>query len=274
VKILLTGPTGQVGSALLITLGRLGEVIPLGRGRFDLARPEREILRAERPDVIVNAAAYTAVDRAEDEPDLADAVNAKAPALLAEETERMGALLVHFSTDYVFDGENNDPYTEADETRPLGVYGRTKLAGEQAIAASRCRHLILRTSWVYGPKGRNFVRAILNQPKPVRVVDDQFGAPTSSLMIAAALPKAIAQVLAGAPGGVYHMTAAGRTSWHGFAGAILGSDQVIAVKSSEYPVKARRPRNSILDNSKIARELGIRMPAWQDGLPDVLEQMR
>jgi dTDP-4-dehydrorhamnose reductase len=275
VRIVLTGPTGQVGSALLGSLQ--GEILPLSRERFDLATSAAEVIRAARPDVIVNAAAYTAVDRAEDEPGLAAAVNATAPGLLAEEAKRSGALLVHFSTDYVFDGAKSEAYVETDATNPLNVYGRTKLAGEDAIRASGCRHLILRTSWVYGPGGRNFLRAILaraEKHEPLRVVDDQFGAPTSSLMIAAAVPVAIAKVRAGAPGGLYHLSAMGQTSWHGFAKRILGNKEIIALRSDEYPAKARRPRNSVLDNTKIARELGIRMPSWEDGLRGVLEAVR
>jgi dTDP-4-dehydrorhamnose reductase len=270
VRIVLTGPTGQVGSALSKTRAGKGEVIALDRKQLDLQKPDVAVIRIARPEVIINAAAYTAVDQAEDEPDLAHAVNAVAPGILAEEAKRAGALLVHFSTDYVFDGEKSTPYVEEDAPNPLNVYGRTKLAGEEAIRASGCRHLILRTSWVYAPTGRNFLKAILSQTKPLRVVNDQFGAPTSNLMLA----RAVSRLVEKGGEGLYHLTAAGKTSWHGFASAALPGRQIEAVSSSEYPVKARRPRNSVLDNAKIVRELGIRLPSWQEGLREVMEQMR
>jgi len=279
-RILLIGKNGQVGSALLGTLPALGEVLAADRTQLDLANPGsiRAAVRAARPQVIVNAAAYTAVDQAEREEAVAFTINAQGPAVLAEEAAKVGAILVHFSTDYVFDGEKRTPYAETDAPNPLNAYGRTKLAGEQAIHASGCRHLIFRTSWVYSASGKNFVLTILRlarEGKPLRVVDDQHGAPTSNLMLAAALPSAIEQVATGAgAGGVYHMTASGQTTWHGFARAILAATGVAAnlsaISSSEYRAAARRPRNSVLDNGKLARQLGLRLPSWQQGLDAVV----
>ena len=276
-RILLTGPTGQVGGALLETLPSLGEVVPMDRSRLDLADPGsvRAAVREVRPDVLVNAAAYTAVDQAEDEEALAHRSNAEGPAVLAEEAARLGALLVHFSTDYVFDGEKAEPYLETDPTNPLNAYGRTKLAGERAIQASGCRHLIFRTSWVYGPTGRNFMLTMLRlaqEGRPLRVVDDQRGAPTSSHSLAQAVPAAIrAAARDGSLAGLYHMTAQGSTTWCGFARAILGDRvKLEPIGSEQYRTPARRPSNSVLDNGKLDRNLGIRLPSWQAGLTEVL----
>jgi dTDP-4-dehydrorhamnose reductase len=278
VKILLTGPTGQVGSALLDTLPSLGEVVPLDRSELDLAGAAsiRAAVRAVRPEVIVNAAAYTAVDRAESEEPLATAVNRDAPAVLAEEAARLGALLVHFSTDYVFDGKKASPYGETDSPNPLGAYGRSKLAGEQAIAASSCRYLIFRTSWVYAASGKNFLLTMLGlarQGKPLRVVDDQFGAPTSNLMIAAAVPEAIRR----GGSGLFHLSAQGETTWYRFARAIFEDTkieaQLSAIPSRDYPTPARRPRNSMLDNTKLEQHFGMRMPPWEAGLREVLTRL-
>jgi len=275
--MLLTGSTGQVGSALLETLPRLGEVIAPGRQDLDLSKNESIVkaVAAAGADVIVNAAAYTAVDKAESEESLAMAVNRDGPAILAEEAAQRGALLVHFSTDYVFDGEKASPYVESDATNPLNAYGRSKLAGEQAIQRSGCRHLILRTSWVYSNTGKNFLLTMLRlarEKKELRVVDDQFGAPTSSRMIADALPEIVRRVASGeCDGGIYHMTAQGRTTWCGFARAIIGdADRVRPISSSEYPTPARRPRNSVLDNSKLEKNFGIRLPSWEAGMREVL----
>ena len=273
-KILLTGRDGQVGSALLPALAPLGDVIAFDRKDLDLRSIGDRIAKA-RPDVIVNAAAYTAVDRAEREQEAAFAVNARAVEELAREAKALDALLVHFSTDYVFDGEKRAPYVETDATNPLSIYGQSKLAGERAIVASGCRHFIFRTSWVYAPGGRNFVHAILAAAKTkpeLRVVNDQRGAPTSS----GAIAGAVAQVLASPDkaGGLYHLTAAGETTWHGFAIAILGAKglktPVIAIRSGEYPTAATRPKNSLLDNAKIRAQLGIMLPDWRQGLAAVL----
>jgi dTDP-4-dehydrorhamnose reductase len=271
---MLVGRDGQVGRELARSLAPLGEVHALGRAQLDLADAGRisAVVRAASPVVIVNAAAYTAVDRAESEPELAFAVNATAPGLLAAEAARLGALLVHYSTDYVFDGTKPGAYVEDDPPHPLNVYGSSKLAGERAIAASGCRRLILRTSWVYGPHGSNFMltmlRAARERPE-LRVVDDQVGAPTSSLAIA----RATAQVLRAGGEGLYHLSAAGKTSWCGFARAILahaGLDTpVVAIRSEEYPAAARRPRNSLLDNSRLQATFGVALAPWEEGLAEV-----
>jgi dTDP-4-dehydrorhamnose reductase len=276
VRILLTGPTGQVGSALLDTLPSLGEVVPLDRTELDLATADsiRGAVRKLQPQVIVNAAAYTAVDQAEREEALAFRTNRDGPAVLAEEAAKLGAFLVHFSTDYVFDGEKGSPYVEADAPNPLNAYGRSKLAGERAIQASGCRHLIFRTSWVYARGGKNFLVTMLRlarEGKPLRVVDDQEGAPTSSLALARATAQAIEKLRD--HGGIYHMTAAGSTTWCGFARAIFREAgipaEVTPIASSDYATAARRPRNSVLDNGLLARH-AIRLPSWESGLREVL----
>jgi dTDP-4-dehydrorhamnose reductase len=279
-KILLTGSTGQVGSALRPALAPLGEVRAIDRQGLDLLDPQaiRRALAALKPDIIVNAAGYTAVDRAERDEDAAFAVNARAVQELARAAKSLGALLVHFSTDYVFDGEKPTPYVETDLPNPLSVYGSSKLEGERAIAASGCRHLVFRTSWVYAPRGRNFVHAILAaaRAKPeLRVVDDQRGAPTSSEAIA----NAVVQVLSSPgleekPGGIYHLSAAGATTWHGFATEILKAKglgtPVAAIRSDQYPAAARRPKNSLLDNSRVRATFGVAMPDWRQSLAAVL----
>jgi len=279
-RILLTGKNGQVGSALLATLPALGEVTAFDRSQLDLAEPDsiRAAVRDIRPQVIVNAGAYTAVDQAEREEALALRVNCDGPAILADEAERTGALLVHFSTDYVFDGEKPTPYVENDVTNPLNAYGRSKVAGEQAIQRSGCRHLILRTSWVYAETGKNFVLTMLRlarQKKELLVVDDQYGAPTSSRMLAAALPGVIAALSRDrGVDGIYHMTASGRTTWCAFARTILRAKQITAsvtgISTAEYPTAAARPRNSVLDNSKLQDKLGTALPPWELGLHEVL----
>lgn len=280
IRILLTGATGQVGAALLDTLPQLGEVLAAGRPAFDLAKPDsiRHAVREARGDLIVNCAAYTAVDQAEREEALAMAANRDGPAVLAEEAARHGTLLVHFSTDYVFDGEKAAPYVEADPASPLNAYGRSKLAGELAIQRSGCRHLILRTSWVYSHHGKNFLLTILRlarEQKELRVVNDQHGAPTSSRTIANAATDAIRAVLRDPSlDGIYHMSAKGSTTWCGFARKIVGERaNVVPIASSDYPTAARRPRNSVLDNSKLERQLGVRLPAWEKGLAEVLSDM-
>jgi dTDP-4-dehydrorhamnose reductase len=276
-RILLTGRAGQVGTALQRSLAPLGKVIAFDRKGLDLLSIGDTIATA-RPDVIVNAAAYTAVDRAEREQDMAFAVNARAVENLAREAKSLDVLLVHFSTDYVFDGEKPAPYVESDAPNPLGVYGRSKLDGERAIAASGCRYLIFRTSWVYGPSGRNFVHAIIAAAKTkpeLRVVDDQRGAPTSSDAIAGAVAHVLATVdISKIPGGLYHLSAGGATTWHGFAAAILQAKglktPLVAIRSDEYPAAAQRPRNSLLDNSKIRAAFGVAMPDWRQSLAAVL----
>lgn len=271
-KILLTGRDGQVGSELARALAPLGEVAATTRAELDLSDADaiRRAMRQGKPQVVVNAAAYTAVDRAEGESGPAMQVNGVAPGVLAEEAKRLGALLVHFSTDYVFDGEKAAPYIEEDLPGPLNVYGATKLEGERRIAASGCRHLILRTSWVYGANGRNFLRAMLEAARsgrPVAVVDDQRGAPTASPAIAAAA----VQCLGKGAEGLWHLSAAGETTWHGFAEAILRAP-VRAISSAQYGARARRPRNSLLDNAKLHR-IGVALPDWRVQLDGVLRSV-
>ena len=278
-RILLTGRTGQVGSALVPLLRPLGELLEFDRQGLDLLDVERlgEAVSKARPGVVVNAAAYTAVDRAERDADIAFAVNARAVEELARAAKAVDALLVHFSTDYVFDGEKRSPYVETDAPNPMNAYGRSKLAGERAILASGCRHLILRTSWVYGPTGRNFVHAILAAAKvkpELRVVDDQRGAPTSSAAIAAAVARLLADpALPQKPGGLYHLSAGGETTWYGFATAILQArgltTPIVPICSEDFPVAAKRPNNSLLDNSKLRRVFGLALPDWRHGLQEV-----
>lgn len=289
-RILLTGRDGQLGRELVRALAPLGELIALDKAGLDLAVPDRIVsaVDAAQPDVIVNAAAYTAVDRAESEPDAAFAINAQAAGILAEKAKRARALLVHYSTDYVFDGNKEAPYTEDDPPNPLNVYGRSKLAGEQAIRAVSGPHLILRTSWLYSSRGRNFLltmRRLLQEKGAVRVVSDQIGAPTS----AGALADATAELLRrhepsglGRMSGVYHATACGSTSWHGFATEIARLEQpgaqrplsVVPITSSEYPSPALRPRNSRLSNEKLLSRFDVSLPTWQACLHACYAQLR
>lgn len=274
-RILLTGINGQVGHELLRSLQPLGEVIALDRAGLDLGDPDRirTVVRETRPAIIVNPAAYTAVDKAESEPDLAMAINGSAPGILAEEAQRLDALLVHYSTDYVFDGAKPAPYVEDDPTGPLGIYGSSKLAGEAAIRASACRHLIFRTSWVYGRHGRNFLNTMLRlagERDELRVVADQHGAPTWSRMIAEATALALARH-AGQQG-IYHLAADGATTWHGFAtmivatahaqGLIDKSPPVRRITSADFPAPARRPANSRLDCTRLAEDFNLQLPDW------------
>ena len=284
-RILLTGVNGQVGWELQRTLAPLGEVIAVDRNRLDLADKAgiRRSVAAIAPDLIVNPAAYTAVDKAESEPELAHAINAVAAGELAA----CGIPLVHFSTDYVFDGRKSDAYTEDDTANPLGVYGASKLAGEQALARAGIPHLILRTSWVYGLRGRNFLltmQRLARERDTLAVVDDQFGAPTWSRLIAEATALVVARWLdrpdQTATSGIYHLSCGGRTSWHGFAAAILaqmtGADQKLArltaIPSSGYPTPAARPANSQLNCDRLAETFGVRLPGWETALALCLEQ--
>lgn len=292
--ILLTGASGQVGWELRRTLAPLGRVVALSSAELDLADPDaiRRVAREVRPHLIVNPAAYTAVDKAESEPELAMAVNGIAPGVLAEEAKRMHAMLVHYSTDYVFDGSKPGPYRENDPTSPVSSYGRSKLAGEEAIRAAGLPHLIFRTSWVYGARGKNFMRTLLHlahERDSLKVVDDQIGAPTWSRMIAEATALALANGDLEAAAGTYHLTCAGSTSWHGFACAILeeyrirfeasGAPQlrlrphaIEAIASEQYPTPAKRPANSVLDNGRLARTFGLELPDWRECLGMVLDE--
>ncbi|TSA49580.1 MAG: dTDP-4-dehydrorhamnose reductase [Nitrosomonadales bacterium] len=286
-KILLTGMLGQVGWELRRSLAPLGQVIAVDRAQLDLADPDaiRHVVREVRPTLIVNPAAYTAVDQAESEPKLAMAVNGIAPGILAEEAKRLGAMLVHYSTDYVFDGAKHGAYQETDATNPLGVYGTTKLAGEQAIQAIAGQHLIFRTAWVYGLRGRNFFLTMLRlaqEKDALRVVDDQRGSPTWSRMIAETTALAIAR-WNGAESGIYHLTCGGETSWYGFAQAILQEYQarqaernwpplkvapgdIEAITTEQYPLPAKRPANSVLDNSRLEAAFAVAVPDWREAL--------
>ena len=278
-RILLTGRNGQVGSALQRSLAPLGEVAAFDRKGFDLSRPNQlaKIIGDIRPAIIVNAAAYTAVDRAEQEKDIAFEVNFQGVKELAREAGSIDALLIHFSTDYVFDGEKRSPYVETDTPNPLSVYGQSKLEGERAIAASGCRHFVFRTSWVYAPGGRNFVHAILAAAKTspeLRVVNDQRGAPTSSAAIAGAIAGILSSpVVLKKPDGIYHLSAAGETTWYEFAREIVAQKglrtPVIPVSSAEYVTAARRPKNSLLDNSKLRATFGISLADWRQGFRDI-----
>ncbi|HBI69428.1 MAG TPA: dTDP-4-dehydrorhamnose reductase [Massilia sp.] len=284
-KILLLGKDGQVGWELQRALAPLGELRMLGRAEADFDQPEslRAQVRAFAPDVIVNAAAYTAVDKAESDADSAQRVNALAPGVLAEEAAACGAWLVHYSTDYVFDGSKAAPYAETDATAPLSVYGRTKCEGEERIRASGARHLILRTSWVFAARGGNFARTMLRLAKErdaLNVIADQHGAPTSAELIADATALALHRIMgAGAAGsalsGNYHLVAAGATTWHGYAqyvieqamahGAVLkaGPQQVQPIATEAYPTPAARPRNSRLDTQLFQTTFGLQMPDWR-----------
>ncbi len=279
-KILLTGASGQVGYELERSLQGLGQVVAVDRARMDLADLDqvRAVIRAVRPDLIVNPAAYTAVDKAESEAALARRINAEAPAVMAAEAKLLGAALVHYSTDYVFDGTKAGAYVETDATGPINVYGQTKLEGEQAIAASGVSHLILRTSWVYGMRGKNFLLTMLRlarEREELRVVSDQHGAPTWSRTIADTTALVLAQARAGGPGwwdansGIYHLSGQGQTTWCGFTEAIVAqaglSCKVVPISSAEYPVPAPRPKNSVMDSGKLMARF-CTLPEWQRAL--------
>jgi dTDP-4-dehydrorhamnose reductase len=283
-KILLTGSRGQVGWELARSLSTLGEVVALDSDQLNLTDAEaiRRMVTEIKPRIIVNPAAHTAVDKAESEPELARAINTAAPGILAEEAEKLGALMVHYSTDYVFDGSGDAARSEDAATGPLNVYGATKLAGEQAIQAACQRHLIFRTSWVYGLRGANFLltmRRLMRERPELKIVADQIGAPTWCRSLADATAQVLAQVETPMRGadkplawGVYHMTNAGETSWQGFAQAISNLDapesstRLLPIPSSDYPTPAKRPLNSRLNNDKLERVFGIRLPDWNEAL--------
>jgi len=303
-RILLTGTNGQVGRELFRFLPQLGDVAGLGREQLDLGKPGeiRRVIRDLRPHLIVNAAAYTAVDQAEKEEAVARAINAEAPAVMTEEAKKIGAALVHYSTDYVFDGSKNSPYQEDDAPNPLSVYGKTKLEGEQAIQNSGVPYLIFRTAWVYAARGKNFLMTILRlatQREELRIVTDQTGAPTSGREIAAATTRILMDLRSREDpssifesSGTYHMTAAGETNWYEFTKAILEqvssvpltapwfvaatgghamiTRRVIPIVTSEYPTPARRPAYSVLSNSRLLKAFGVQLPPWRAQLETLL----
>lgn len=291
--ILLTGADGQVGWELRRALAPLGRVVALRRADADLADVDalRAAVRDARPALVVNAAAYTAVDAAEHDRDLAFRVNADAPAVLAEEAARLGAPIVHYSTDYVFDGAKGAPYVEDDPTAPQSAYGESKLAGERAVAAACPAHLVLRTSWVYASRGRNFLLTMLrlaHERDELRVVADQHGVPTPARLVADVTAAALARhATAGgfalAPvAGTYHVAARGATTWHEFAEAIVAQDPhraaqrcraVVPIATADYPTPARRPAHAVLDPSRLEAAFGLRMPAWRPQLAMVMEEL-
>jgi dTDP-4-dehydrorhamnose reductase len=282
-RIFLTGATGQIGWELARTLMAMGQVIIPARDRYDLERPEslRPLLDAVRPDVILNAGAYTAVDKAEEEPERVLAINAVAPAVLSMAARRHNALLVHYSTDYVFDGSKPDPYDEDDAAYPASAYGQSKLSGEEVVRASGCDFLIFRTSWVYAARGNNFLKTILrlaHEQEELRIVSDQVGAPTWARLIADVTALALQQDLAlrsigQFESGIFHLTASGETSWHGFAtaivndalerGASLKCRTITPISTAEYPCAAARPANSRLSGARLAARYGLGMPGWE-----------
>lgn len=290
-RVLLTGKNGQVGWELQRTLAPLGEMVAVDRQNMDLSNPDsiRKTIREARPDLIVNAAAYTAVDKAESESDLAMAINGIAPGVMAEEAKRLNAAVVHFSTDYVFDGTKKQSYVEEDAPNPVNVYGKTKLAGEQAIQATGVPHLILRTSWVYGARGKNFLLTILRlsrERSELKIVDDQIGAPTWGRMLAEMTSLALAQHNSATSlvdvSGLYHVTSGGLTSWFGFAGRIIDNahhiasrpgPKLIPIPSRDYPALARRPLNSGLSNKKLRLTFDLSMPSWERSLQMCMDEM-
>lgn len=294
-KILLFGCNGQVGSELQKTLPALGDVVALDVDSAehcgDFTKPDdiAGTIRRIRPDVIVNAAAYTAVDRAESEAELAFLVNAETPAVLAREAERIGAWLIHYSTDYVFDGSGERPWQESDAPNPLNVYGASKLEGERNIAAACSRYVILRTSWVYAAQGGNFARTMLRlaqERDSLSVVDDQIGAPTGARLLAALTAQIIPRVMENpALAGLYHAVAAGETSWYGYARFVIEcakkrgtairvrDENIHAVGTDQFPLPARRPANSRLDTGKLRAAFGIELPDWKTGVAELIESL-
>lgn len=293
-KILVTGKNGQVGFELQRALAPLGEVVAVDHADCDLADADaiRALVRRVAPDVIVNPAAYTAVDKAESDHQTTSAVNTRAPGVLGEEAARVGALVVHYSTDYVFDGAKDGSYSETDTPNPQSVYGSTKLAGERALAEAHPRHLILRTSWVVGAHGGNFAKTMLRlaaERESLSVVADQFGAPTSAALLADLTAQLVRQYqregAEGFPYGTYHVTAAGETSWYDYARFVigeaqaagktlkLGPDAVAPLATADYPTPAKRPANSRLDTSHFRDTFGLRLPPWQESIRHVLQQI-
>ena len=294
-NILLLGKSGQVGWELQRSLAVLGRVPALDHDSTehcgDFANPEgvRETVRALRPDVIVNAAAHTAVDKAESEPEIARLLNATTPGVLAEEAARLGAWLVHYSTDYVFDGSGTRPWVETDAPAPLSVYGATKLEGEQHIQQTGCRHLILRTSWVYAARGGNFAKTMLrlgSERERLTVIDDQWGAPTGADLLADVTAHAVRHLQSRpGDGGLYHCVASGETNWHSYAKYVLEharqaqpaielkATEVAPVPTSAFPTPARRPHNSRLDTTRLQTTFGLVLPPWQQGVARMLTEI-
>ena len=287
-RILIIGRNGQVGWELCRTLAPVGEVSAVDFPEIDLCNPDslRQHVAQSRPNIIVNSAAYTAVDKSESEPDLAMKVNGVAPGILAEEARKSGALLVHYSTDYVFDGTKQTPYVESDKPNPLGVYGRSKLAGDQAVQQVDGNHLIFRLCWVYGARGQNFLLTMMRlarEREKLRVVKDQVGCPTWSRMIAQATSQALTRVLASgdfsAYTGLYHLASSGSTSWQGFAEKIVelmpseGKKCTIVepIPTADYPTPAKRPAYSVMDCGKLEKTLQIRLPDWETSLRQTLD---
>ncbi len=295
-RILIVGASGQLGQELARSFADAGEVFCHNRASSDLAADlaiedqVRELVRKTEPNVILNAAAYTAVDRAESEPELAMAINANAPRALAEEALRRNILLVHYSTDYVFDGSKSGPWVENDAPHPLNVYGASKLAGEEAVRQVGGKYIIFRTSWVYGPHGHNFLLTMLKlgrERESLSIVGDQIGAPTTSIALADATRTIVDGISADRFGavenwaGIYHITCEGSTSWYGFAQEIfartaaqLDRPKLAAIPSSKYPMPAKRPLNSVLSNEKLQATFGIRLPEWKDALDVAFTQLR
>jgi dTDP-4-dehydrorhamnose reductase len=284
-KILLTGKTGQIGAELNNILKDMGELVSVGREQLDLSKInsiEPAVLDIQ-PNIIINAAAYTAVDKAEEEPDLAMTINGVAPGVLAEAAKKVGASLIHYSTDYVFDGRSDTPYREEDATCPLSIYGESKLAGEKNIAEAGIPYLILRTSWVYSLQGKSFLRTIKKlaaEKDTLRIVDDQIGAPTWAHSIALATRKIIEQCLRDRAepslSGIFHLTCQGKSSWYGFAKEILDlsgasqNTQLLPIPTSDYPTPAVRPLYSLLSNDKLKKAFAFEMPHWHDALKDCI----
>ncbi|MFL9925544.1 dTDP-4-dehydrorhamnose reductase [Herbaspirillum lusitanum] len=301
-KILLTGESGQIGHELASSLRGLGEIVSFSRQQMNLADLDqvRDVIRATRPDLIVNPAAYTAVVKAESETDLAMRINAEAPGVIAEEAQRLGAPMVHYSTDYVFDGTQNQPYEESASTHPINIYGKSKCAGEEAIARHCEAYWILRTSWVYSVGGGNFLKTVIRlaqDQEKFTIVGDQFGAPTWSKTISELTRELLVKRHGGdssginldhlrKTSGIYHLTAAGETSWHGYASFIVdqlqalnvpvkigGSAAIAPVPSSTYPVPPHRPPSSRLSGKKLASTFGVTMPQWQDDVAACLREI-
>ena len=293
-KILLTGKNGQVGFELQRALAPLGEVVAVDQHECDLSNPDaiRQLVAKVAPQVIINPAAYTAVDKAESEQQLAQAINGTAPGVFGEEAARLGALVIHYSTDYVFDGCASGAYLESDTPNPQSVYGKTKLAGEKALQASGADHLIFRTSWVFGAHGANFAKTMLRlaaEREGLKIVADQFGAPTSAALLADVTAQVLGQYKrqgrTGFPFGLYHLVAGGCTTWPDYAQTVvraalaagkplkLTADDIVPITTADYPLPAPRPANSRLDTQRLRETFGLELPAWQSGLGHVLQQI-